>query len=389
MAKVLDENAALRDGLHGRVHEVAPRSVHRHGWSASSGPVGWRLLPDDLALLVSVARFGALTWRQCRDHFCNGSSRTANHRLSRLLRSGLLHDNREMEATLGRFYTITKRGVDVCRESMWFDLAPYVVGSKNLVHLFAVTDVGLQLESQGVTVVTEREVRFAELRHADGLAQDLAYHLVGDAARSVRDAEGRLRWLTVPAAESQLHYPDLVVVNDGLLWAVEVELTWKKRARVRSTLQSYVRSRVFDQVVWMGTPDVQRELRGGAVAGLPGGRAKGLLQELGMADVGDKNGWRGKRYVGPDGRGRGLFVVRDVPVADEGVMFEMDRLQLPRDMWLSKSAWRVKRAAWEADEQMGQRARVPFATWLVDVDGPLTDARVRAEVRERLIVGAP
>ena len=383
------------------------RIQERTGWDAAKGePLGWKVTNDDLAALVSVTRCGVLTFAQVRDWFFGGADRTVSRRLAYLERAGLIATDATFDRQWGKLVTVTRRGAEFARQWLVLPLAPYAISTKDLTHMLAVNDIVLQLESQGRTVLTEREVRYVE-RHVpgtdryEGLGEVMAEHLVGDAARSARDANNSRRWLAPPMPKEGVHYPDAVVVVDGELCAVEVELTPKEPQRMRKILRAYVQSGLFSMVFWYGTNDVQRLLRGGpARAGrsrdastdmaslAAGGELRwrdGVLQEMGYAKRGDRNGWGRKPRAERDGRGTGMFVVQPIRVMDEGVMYEVDMKNVPPMHRLrSKPVWRAKRAEWMEDATLGQPAGVSFPKWLVDVDGVLNESIERARVRSQI-----
>lgn len=373
-------------------HSRAPRGVvdpmavsrpERQGWDGAGRPVGWQVSSRDEDVLIAVARCGVLTWSQISRLFYDDVYRTTSRRVNYMLDAGLLSEDRSFDNQWGRVYTITRRGIELVREYMWFPLTPYEISTKDLTHMLALADVVLRLEQRGQQTVTEREIRFAERR--DGLSEQLARSLVGDDARSVTDGNGYQRWLVPSMGSGGVHYPDALVVNDGKLCSIEVELSPKEPARIRSVLHAYVRSRMFDQVFWMGTNEVQAQLRGRRTGGGRGGYQDGILQQVGFAASGDPNGWKGKRFTefAPES-GRGLFLVQRVNVLDEGVQFELDKKEVPPAYRMSKSVWRRKRAAWSEDEMLGAPRGVPFVKWLVDVDAVIGEGLARQERREQL-----
>lgn len=361
------------------------RHGKRSGWDERAGaPVGWALTSGDEGALTMLVRCGVLTWSQLKRSFYGDVRSTAARRLAYLERAGLIESDRRFERQWGKVYTATRRGCEFARQWMWFALQPYAMTGKDLTHMLAVNDVLLQLDAQGLTVVTEREIRYAE-RHVpggdrdEGMGEVLAESLLGDHARSATDSEGRRRWFCVPVPGEGVHYPDAAVVREGELCAVEVELTPKEPARVRRVLRSYVRSRLFSVVFWFGTNDVQRMLRGGPRRSEGGLRwHDGIIQEMRFADPGDRQGWLLKPRSERDGSGRGMFVVGHVPLKDDGVQYEVDMKNVPPSFRLkSKPKWREKRQLWREDELLGEAAGVPFVKWLVDVDTVVND-RVEA-----------
>ncbi|AVI00059.1 hypothetical protein C5L38_33820 (plasmid) [Streptomyces sp. WAC00288] len=169
-----------------------------------------------------------------------------------------------------------------------------------VVHRLAVADTGIRLEGEGHRVLSEREVHAAEAvpdRAAELLAE-LGVDQVPPGAR-------RGETLAVPVGARGVHWPDLVVVlPGGRLAAVEVELTPKPAAALRTILRAYKQAR--RPVAYLATEPVVRQLRGGPG---PGGRwVDGMAQEVGLLPPG-----------GPDPGTSGLLRVRPFSAVDPAV----------------------------------------------------------------------
>ncbi|MEU6400725.1 hypothetical protein ABZ867_27565 [Streptomyces cinnamoneus] len=114
----------------------------------------------------------------------------------------------------------------------------------------------------------------------------------------------------MPVGTRALHWPDLVLVlSDGTLGAVEVELTPKAPGALRANLRAY--RQAGRRVLYPGTEPVVRQLQGSA--GRSGWR-DGVVQEMGLLPPG-----------GPDPGTVGPLSVRQLAVDDPGVARQVDR----------------------------------------------------------------
>ncbi|MFJ7069710.1 hypothetical protein [Streptomyces sp. NPDC101115] len=148
--------------------------------------------------------------------------------------AGLLHRSADVRWARTIVWP-TERGARIAGTGL---SAPRPPGER-LLHRLAVADAGVRLESEGRTVLSEREVHAAEAvpgRAAELLA-DLGAHQVPAGAR-------RGETLAVPVGARTVHWPDLIVVlPGGRLAAFEVELTAKPAAALRTILRAYKQAR--------------------------------------------------------------------------------------------------------------------------------------------------
>lgn len=109
----------------------------------------------------------------------------------------------------------------------------------------------------------------------------------------------------VPVGTRARHWPDLVVVReDGLLIAVEVELTPKPKASLGRILRAYIQAR--RKVLYVPTGPVTRLLQGRP--GPDGRGVDGVAQDVGLLPAGE-----------PVRGAGGLLLVRPFTADDPGV----------------------------------------------------------------------
>ncbi|MEU1826643.1 hypothetical protein ABZ502_29960 [Streptomyces abikoensis] len=211
--------------------------------------------------------------------------------------AGLLHRSAEAPWA-GTVVWTTERGIRYADTGLG---APRWLGER-LLHRLAVADVGLALEAAGHTVLTEREVRAADA--VDYGAWDLLAGL-GVWVESARAGET----FPVRVGARAVHWPDLVLVSaDGVLGAVEVELTPKAPSALRSNLRAYHQAR--RRVLYLGTEPVMHQLQGRPG---PDGWRDGIAQGVGLLSPG-----------GP-GPSTGLLRVSPLVVKDPGVAAQVGR----------------------------------------------------------------
>nr|WP_137951536.1 hypothetical protein [Streptomyces avermitilis] len=222
------EGQAAESRATGVYRERAERRRRTRGTGEARGD-GWQRTEEDEQLLRLATRYSTLTLHQAAYACWGGRIEAARRRVRLMVEAGLLHR-------------------------------------------LAVADVGIRLESEGRTVLSEREVHAAEAvpgRAAELLA-DLGVHQVPVGVR-------RGEILAVPVGARAVHWPDLVVVlPGGRLAAFEVELTAKPAAALRTILRAYKQAR--RPVAYLATEPVVGQLQGGPG---PGGRwVNGVAQEL-------------------------------------------------------------------------------------------------------------
>ncbi|WP_432088506.1 hypothetical protein [Streptomyces sp. bgisy095] len=217
---------------------------------------GWQRTEEDEHLLRLATRYSTLTLHQAAYACWGGRIEAARRRVRLMTEAGLLHrdaDVRWARTVLwptGSGARIAGTGLD----------APRPPGER-LLHRLALADAGIRLEREGHRVLSEREVHAADAvpgRAAELLA-DLGVHQAPPGAR-------RGETLAVPAGPRAVHWPDLVVVlPGGRLAAVEVELTPKPAAALRTILRAYKQAR--RPVAYLATEPVVRQLQGGPGTG--------------------------------------------------------------------------------------------------------------------------
>lgn len=341
---------ATRDAV-ARVARRNPSGIPKRG-------DGWRLTPADQRVLTTLTRYSVASWRQLSSAWYGGADRTTNRRLGYLRESGCVKVSRNDEWA-GRVYMPTAAGVRLIRKALPVSMsAPQQHPGERLLHRLAVVDAGLRWETGGRRVLTEREIRTAEASRVD--AEELALGLQVPGLRPVRDGLGNPRWFAVPVgSQGKVHYPDLVLVTAEGLTAVEVELAPKERPRMREILRGYRDSRLYRQVVYLTTPQVQTLLWG--YRGAHGDWVDGVLQELKVAPAGPP---REQAATVNDPVRVSLFEARD-----PGVTYRLDMRQMPQAWWVSKSAWEQLRDRWEADSDRGRAIGVPFLRWWQHAEG--------------------
>ena len=312
---------------------------------------GFRLTVDDRRLLVSLARYGVLSWSQICRWFYVGAERRTSVRLGRLLEAGLVVKSSYEWA--GSVWWLSREGTQLAADlSEAVPLTKPLKGppTERLLHRLAVADVGLRYESAGVSVLTEREVRACE-QGTRTSAGEVAARL-GVKGRPWIDVGGRERWFVVaePGAEGSIHLPDLVLVAAGQRRAVEVELTPKEKIRAVKILRGYAwQADVFNSVQYLVTPSVKLAMEGYRQEDR---WVHGTLWAAGLMD-------------GPKpGKGNMRLVVEALEPTDESVGWRLDMRHVPEGMWVTKAEWKRLRAIWrEHPTAVSPAGQVPFLTW--------------------------
>jgi hypothetical protein len=206
-----------------------------------------------LGWLAAVGAASAAEFATC----CGMTVRGAQARLRALERDGLARSARLLEGEPA-LYTPTRRGLLAAGRP---ELDAPSVSVSGFAHLLAVARVAAALWCAGEQVGGERELRAFE--RIEG--RPLASAAVGLAA------DGTTAW----------HRPDLVCWRADAPLAIEVELTVKAPARLRTIVRGWARSRLVGGVVYYATPPalravgaaVRQESAQGRVAVLPFERA--------------------------------------------------------------------------------------------------------------------
>lgn len=320
-------------------------------------------------MLRALTRYGALTFRQVRDTFYEGVQRTALRRLERLRDAGWVRTSRD-DGWAGVVLWPTAAGVSVISGSLRVPLsAPRSHPGERLLHSLCVADVGLRFEQRGVEVFTEREVRFLEGKPETNAS---LFASLGIPDSGEVDGNGNPRRLIVPVgSQGRVHYPDLVTRTPGGLVAIEVEVTPKSPQRLNEVLRAFAASRIYSQVVYFATDQVQSQLVG-TVSTSTGEWVPGAFQTLRMAPDGPWEDKTSDRYR-----------VRALTPTDEGAAYRLDMRQAGDGMWVPKRKWRQLREQWQTDQEMGKPLGVPFLRWWFDVAIPAQQSRERAAAHAR------
>ena len=195
-----------------------------------------RMTDRDLEIVAWLARQRVATAMQVSRLFEVDLSK-AYRRLRAMVDRGLVRHERVFHLEPG-VYLATASGIG-CTD---LQLQPPKLDIRTLRHDLRVTDVCVSYLRSGMCVTTEREMRATD---SFGGRPRYAAALPGEAA------SGRPR----------LHFPDLVAESDGR-WAIEVELTPKRRRRLDQIVGAYARARHLDAVVYyVRTCQVERLVR--------------------------------------------------------------------------------------------------------------------------------
>lgn len=350
-------NAGIPDAA-----ESAPRRRTRRPQHGD----GWRLKATDEALLTDLSRYGVMTYRQASRQFYGSVERTTVRRIGYLRDAGLLTVSRD-EEWAGRVLVATSTGHNMIRADLPVPVrADTRWPGERLLHRLAVTDAGHLFERRGDTLLTERELRTAEgSRDAREALAAALETTVGKPLATARDGRAVDRRFCVPTgAEGAVHYPDLIVASPHGLVAIEVEVTTKERSRLRKILRGYRDARLFHQVIYLATPQVGALLHGHRTSDHEW--APGVLQQVSLLPDGPPT-------YGPENYVR----VQPFLPKDPGVAFRLDMRQVPASWRIDRVEWIELRAKWEADEDLGKAAKVPFLRWWRDVEVPRRKAILR------------
>ena len=168
---------------------------------------------------------------------CGLSPRATGARLRAMEDAGLTRSLRLLHGAPA-LHVLTRRGLRAAGRP---ELDPVAISASGFAHLLAVARVAVALGNAGHRVGGERELRAWERAESRPLAS----------------AEvGLARDGTVA-----LHRPDLVCWGAGAPIAIEVELTVKAPARLRTIVRGWARSRLVGGVVYYATPPATRALR--------------------------------------------------------------------------------------------------------------------------------
>lgn len=194
-------------------------------------------------MLVFLARYKAATYTQLAQLF-NTDSSNIRHRMADLEKKKLVAIYRG--GIRKNILTATVTGMRL----VGWQMPPYTPKHASIAHTLALTDLGVIYESQGHTVVTEREIRAAwvegQTTDRTGLADEWADAAVTYAARATHaDAA---KFVIPPAAGKDKGHriPDMVLVSDNpaasgpSAIAIEMELSVKDSWRYKDIVDSYI-----------------------------------------------------------------------------------------------------------------------------------------------------
>ncbi|MGW1037848.1 hypothetical protein ACWD4Z_37390 [Streptomyces antibioticus] len=233
---------------------------------------GWQRTEADELLLRLATRYSTLTLHQAAAACWGGRIEAARLRVRLMAEAGLLFRSAQVRWA-GPVVWTTERGAQVAGTGL---SAPHPPGER-LLHRLALADVGLRQEANGHIVLTEREVRSAEA--VGGTAAELLAELD---VPGVPTGARRGDLLAIRAGVRAVHWPDLVLALPGRGYgAVEVELTPKPRATLRSILRAY--RAAGRRVLYLGTEPVVRQIQGRQG---PEGWIDGVGQEAGLLPPG-------------------------------------------------------------------------------------------------------
>lgn len=180
----------------------------------------------DRELVGWVGRLGAVEMRQVQGRFGVGRS-VAYGLVARLEKAGLLE-----RLALLRGEPALIRATDEGLGFAGLGLNVQTVRIGELRHWIACADVAPWAEREyGVeAVISERELRFAEQLED----RPIASAVVGE----------------LPDGRRRLHRPDLAVIGGERALAIEVELTPKAPARLRTIIKAWRRARNVERVIY-------------------------------------------------------------------------------------------------------------------------------------------
>ena len=236
-----------------------------------------RLTHRDIELLTLLTRYGAATYPLLERTFLADRGRTSIYRqLSRLASVGLLEDPKTGPSNLGRPQDISALWVPTrsAYQLVASDLRYKPIALNVVKHTLAVAQLGMTLESQGLQVLTDREIRHLAAHWRNDGEGAFPAHMPWIAHTVARKVEvSPFAWTT------PIHMPDLVVTErDGRRHAVEVELSMKNSRVARSTLVSYAASGAFASVTYhLAAGSAEARFRSLVATIPPGARPMSLI----------------------------------------------------------------------------------------------------------------
>ena len=137
-----------------------------------------------------------------------------------------------------------------------------------VTHTLAVAQTGLQLESLGYHVVTDREINHLVAQWRNNGGGPVPRHMPWIVSTQARSSSASGFTASTPL----IHMPDLVVGEPGgMRHAYEVELSMKNTSRARTILDSYAQSGTFSSVNYYLAPGSAETRFRSLVATIPPG----------------------------------------------------------------------------------------------------------------------
>lgn len=387
---------------------------------------GWRRTPRDEQLLEFVTLHGMILLRQAAKWFYGGSEQTALKRAVKMTQAGLLARDDGVEEWAGTVLTPTRAGqrVGVSALPRMFDglTVQDRAVPDNLLHAALVADRMLVARSQGITVLTERQIRLLDkqddpvevqaflesvgVRFAAG-ATDVGVRSGQVFVKTGEDSAGRELFekrdtfvaAPVPSTRQRgsdplsVRYPDfLQVTGQGELVAVEVEIAAKPSDRLGAIIAGYAKA------VARYRPDgrggVVRERK--RVRDGEGGTREEMRPVLERHQFRQVQWWCvpeseallcGRYTRATNGYSRGMITktmplefegvdwaapptglpmtVRAAVADDSGVQYKLDQRVLYARYRCSYQRWKLWRKVWESRVAPHERGAWTFVKWLM------------------------
>jgi len=176
----------------------------------------------DLEILRFIGRYGFATAEVVSDLFGLKCARV--YRLLDRLRSGGFLTYRRPYREFAGAYCLTRKGCRVCGLPVMRELKLELV---NYRHQLGVLRLGAEEEAQdGSSVLTEREIRG-------------------------RASFGETWAVPLPGPGTKVRWPDLVVVREHEVIAVELELAAKRSTRLARIIDGYERQTTYSEVLFV------------------------------------------------------------------------------------------------------------------------------------------
>lgn len=323
---------------------------------------GWIRMPEDERVLDVAGRFGGMMQSHARDLIYRASQVTTRQRVTFMVDSGLLRrtDNLRWAGTV---IWPTQAGMEVAGldEQPAALAAPSLPSDERMIHRSLTCDVFLTSTTAFSSMLTEREFRSLESM-PDASTAALVASQMGLRCRPSVEATGRERWFAFPLRGGpELHWPDLIGVVNGMLYPIEIEVSVKRKDRMRKVLSAYYQAFTRDhaeKALWFVTPAVRASLEG---FHRPDGTwVDGLLAHAQLAP-------KGRRAVADDGF---PITLRDLEPVDEGLRYTIDQKVLPSAARSSYRRWKLARSQWTFEQREATQAGNPFPAtfieWMAD-----------------------